>query len=255
MALPRAVLFDLDETLAESFQSPTPRMLMLFEQLLSYTPVALITGASMKRVTEHVLSALSPSADVSRFFILPDSSAEAYHFEEGIWKQVYAHTFSEEERANVVSAIERVCASHGWNQYPVRGERILSRPSQITVAALGIQASDDEKMNFDLDRSKREAFRDDLQLLFPDLEVRVGGRTAIDVSPRGLDKAHGVTWLAERLSCQPKDMLYIGDSFHPGGNDEAVVPTGIQWKSVAGPHETEVVIEELLHLYATTPLP
>ncbi len=246
MTLPKAVLFDLDNTLAASFSTPTTEITASFETLLSCVPLALVTAANMERIQKYFLSSLSPSADLSNLFILPNSSAEAFRFEEGTWKKIYAHTFSAEEQNAVCIALENSFAAHGWNAYPVKGERIIARPSQITVAALGIEAPDTDKETFDHDRTKREAVRFDIAALFPDLEERVGGRTAIDINPKGVDKAHGVLWLTERLSCTPSQMLYIGDSFHPGGNDEAVIPTGIVWKSIEGPHETEVVLRDLI---------
>jgi len=80
----------------------------------------------------------------------------------------------------------------------------------------------------------------------PDVEVRIGGMTTIDITKKGISKAYGVTWLSKHLDIPTSKMLYIGDALYPGGNDEVVIPTGIQTRSTSGPAETEKILEELV---------
>ena len=79
-----------------------------------------------------------------------------------------------------------------------------------------------------------------------------GGRTAIDITQKGVDKASGVTWLAKRLGMEEKDMLFVGDELYEGGNDACVIPTGIQTVEVSSPKETAVVIDQILAACAKT---
>src|SRR3989344_11019 len=44
---------------------------------------------------------------------------------------------------------------------------------------------------------------------------------------------------------EKKDMLFIGDALYEGGNDAAVIPTGIQTRQVSGPEETIIVLKKL----------
>ena len=47
-------------------------------------------------------------------------------------------------------------------------------------------------------------------------------------------------------------MLYVGDALYPGGNDAAVIPTGIRTISTSGPVETESIIDDLQKTCAKT---
>ena len=74
----------------------------------------------------------------------------------------------------------------------------------------------------------------------------MGGKTSIDVTKRGIDKAYGVRQLCKRLGINESDALYVGDELEADGNDEAVYKTSAETKSVANPAETALFIESLL---------
>jgi hypothetical protein len=78
--------------------------------------------------------------------------------------------------------------------------------------------------------------------------VLIGGKTTIDITRAGVDKAFGVRWLSERLNIPPQAMLFVGDALYEGGNDAVVIPTGIQTRSVTGPSETAKIIDDLLSI-------
>ena len=74
--LPRAVAFDLDDTLAESFQPPKPEMMARIRALLEIIPVAIITGAGFDRIKAHVLSQMP---ETSRdLYLFPNSSSQCF---------------------------------------------------------------------------------------------------------------------------------------------------------------------------------
>ncbi|NBV77303.1 HAD-IIB family hydrolase [bacterium] len=239
------VIFDLDDTLAHSFSPPDPQLIFEFELLLEKIPLAILTGAGFDRVREHFLSAVSPKARLSHLYILPDSSAQAYTHKESVWTLLYNHAFTEKRRTEIVAIVEAHLRDHGWDEWPLSGERLIVREAQITIAALGVQAPRELKAAWDPERKKRASLRSALAQALPDCTVTVGGLTAIDISPEGVDKSHGVLWLARHLSCTPRDMFFVGDSFHEGGNDMQVIPTGIQWHQVAGPSETLALLRAL----------
>ena len=72
---PKAVLFDVDGTIAESFQPPKPEMVAKLAQLLAQRPVALITGASFERIKQDVLGGLPA---LNGLYLFPNSSTECY---------------------------------------------------------------------------------------------------------------------------------------------------------------------------------
>ena len=123
---------------------------------------------------------------------------------------------------------------------------VIDRDVQIAYAALGLSAPEEAKKAWDPDKSKRRRLKAALDARLPDFEVLIGGKTTIDITHKGITKAHGVEWLSARLAIPASDMLYVGDAFYEGGNDAAVIPTGIQTRPISGPAETEIVLDELL---------
>ncbi len=80
----------------------------------------------------------------------------------------------------------------------------------------------------------------------PDLEVHAAGFTTIDVTNKGIDKAYGINQIHEHLFVPIKNMLFVGDAIFPGGNDYAVVKTGVGYMPVKNPEDTKRIIRQLL---------
>jgi hydroxymethylpyrimidine pyrophosphatase-like HAD family hydrolase len=124
--------------------------------------------------------------------------------------------------------------------------RILDRATSVAFTALRYGATQDEKLAWDPSSEKRHKLIMIIREKLPEYEVLIGGRTTIDVTRLGITKAYGVEWLAKELNLETKDMLFIGDGFYPGGNDAAVIPTGIRTREISSPEETEEIIDGFL---------
>ena len=105
---------------------------------------------------------------------------------------------------------------------------------------------------FDLDEAERigwllwPIFKVNATPLLPEFSTSIGGATSIDITKSGIDKAYGVERLATISGVPIKDMLFVGDSLFPGGNDTPARRTGITCIQVCGPDETECVIETVI---------
>jgi len=66
----------------------------------------------------------------------------------------------------------------------------------------------------------------------PDLEVRSGGSTSIDVTRKGIDKAYGMRKLIDFLELSKDEVLFVGDRLDEGGNDYPVKAMGIDTVAV-----------------------
>ncbi|HVU75409.1 MAG TPA: HAD hydrolase family protein [Candidatus Paceibacterota bacterium] len=237
--LPKAVLFDVDDTLAESFRPPTNSMLARLRELLDRTAVGIISAAGFPRIERDFVATLTDSPNAKRLYVLPNSSAQAYTWADG-WNEEYSLALSDEERAYIEECIRRADPS------PDPRARIIDRGVQVAYAAIGLDASFEDKKTWDPDQSKRTAMKTVLDAMLPEYEVLIGGMTTIDITKKGINKAYGVRWMAERLRSEPHEMLYIGDALYPGGNDYVVIETGVQVHQVKNPSETEEVVESLL---------
>lgn len=246
MQCPKMAIFDVDETLAESFQAPKPVMIEKLLRLLEIFPVAIMSGAGFPRLDKDLLVPLAQSPHIGRLYVLPNSAAQAYTWQDG-WNEEYNLMLSAEERAHIkqvfVQASEELPLIRDTKSY---GERIADREAQIAFTVVGLDAPQDVKMAWDPGAAKRRSIREYLLEKLPGFDIRTGGASTLDVTRQGVNKAYGVGWLSERLRIAPSDMLYVGDALYEGGNDSVVIPTGIHTRQVSGPSETETIIDELI---------
>src|SRR3989344_9420394 len=97
MKAPRAVIFDLDNTLAEAFQPLQPHVTRGLHDLLEHVPVAVMTGASIERLEEHFFPSLPDHIDKTRVCLFPDTCAQCFVWKDNDWRSVYTFSFTEEE--------------------------------------------------------------------------------------------------------------------------------------------------------------
>ncbi len=76
--------------------------------------------------------------------------------------------------------------------------------------------------------------------------MRAGGSTSIDVTRKNIDKAYGIYKIQEYLNVPIENMVFLGDSLFPGGNDFPVKRTGISTLETSGPEETKILLRGLL---------
>lgn len=244
----KIVAFDLDDTLAESKSPLAPEMGETLVRLLDLVQVCIISGGRFEQFDTQVLENLPVEADLNRLHLMPTCGTRYLTFVDGEWAQQYAHDLSEADKAAAISALENSAKSLGlWEtEVPVRGERIEDRGSQITYSALGQQAQVADKKAWDPSGERREALRAAVAAQLPQLEVRAGGSTSIDITAPGIDKAYGMKQLAQQTGIGLDEMLFIGDRLLPGGNDYPVAELGVATHAVTGPADTVAYLTELI---------
>lgn len=246
MPCPRAAIFDLDDTLAESFQPPKDAMVSRLLRLLDKIPVAIMSAAGFPRIEADFLHKMARSPRIDFFYIFPNSSGQCFLHEGGSWKKAYGSVLAEDERRKIRTAIDE-SVREVQLELDLRYEpMIIDRDVEIAYAALGLSASEEDKRALDPDKSKRKRLKEALDRRLPDFEVLIGGKTTMDITHKGITKAHGVEWFAQKLGIPTSEMLYVGDAFYDGGNDAAVVPTGVRTRPVSGPEETGIVLDEMI---------
>ena len=91
------IIFDLDDTLAESKAKLSPSMAETLTRLLAKKKVAIITGGKYEQIIKQVISELPPEANLSNLSLFPTCGASYYHFVEGEWVNVYEERLSQDE--------------------------------------------------------------------------------------------------------------------------------------------------------------
>lgn len=246
IVLPKALIFDLDDTLADSFTPPTDEILDKLLTLSTRLPVAIMSGAAFERIERDILKRIPRNPIDAQFYVFSDGAAQCHIWKNDRWHEAYTFPLSPQERAHIQSALkEAVRETHTYRGAPDTS-RILDRETSVALAALGKDATQDEKRAWDPEGTKRHTLVSLLKKKLPEYEVLIGGKTTIDITRRGITKAYGVEWLVKELNLEAREMLFVGDGFYPGGNDAAVIPTGIQTKEIASPKETAILIDSLL---------
>ena len=241
----KLIVFDLDGTLAESKSSLDVEMSRLLDDLLGILKVAIISGGDWPQFEKQVLSHLPQEGCLANLSILPTCGTKFFQYK-GSWKKLYSEDFNADEKAKIISSLEKAVAEAGFKVERIWGEIIEDRGSQITYSALGQEAPLEEKKKWDSDFSKRKKIKVILDPLIPRFSVRLGGATSIDVTKPGIDKAYGIGKLRDVLGFSLKEMIFVGDALFAGGNDYPAEEAGVISIPVRGPHETKRVIETII---------
>jgi phosphomannomutase len=240
------VAFDLDDTLAPSKSRVDPEMARLLDELIGLVPVCIISGGRFEQFTMQVLSSLEPGDSLSRLHLMPTCGTQYYEWLGQEWHQVYSEELTEAQKSAVITALTEGAKELGLWEDQTWGPIIEDRGSQITFSALGQEAPVEAKKQWDPSGSKKEQLRTYVAARVPELEVRGGGSTSVDVTRKGVDKSYGMNKIKIKLGLQNDDILFIGDRLDEGGNDYPVKAMGIECIAVHEWQETAVVVRDLI---------
>lgn len=123
-----------------------------------------------------------------------------------------------EEVARRITALRR---QFGWETFA--GESVEYHPSGcVTFPVLGTKAVQADKLAYDPDRKKRRAVYDIVVQAFPEYHVFVGGSSSFDMAPRPYNKYYALDAYCRELGLTHDQVIYVGDDYGQGGNDESV---------------------------------
>ena len=134
---------------------------------------------------------------------------------------------------------------YGYTKYA--GEAVEFHPSGcITFPILGTNAKQEDKLSFDPDRTKRRKIYDDVANTFCDYCVFVGGSSSFDMAPKPYDKYHALDLYCQENGLSHNEVVYIGDDYGLGGNDESVYTSDFHYITIDNyldfPKKVEVLL-------------
>ena len=243
----KAVVFDLDDTLAPSKSAMDPRMSAALAALLERVSVAIISGGRFEQFEAQALANLQgDEAALSRLHLMPTCGTRYYTRENAEWVLQYAEDLTDDEKQRTMAVLEEGARSLGFWAPGEWGPLIEDRGSQITFSALGQQAPLDAKEHWDPDFAKRKIIQADLRTRLPGMSINMGGATSIDITREGVDKAYGLKKLRDASGIPLDAMMFIGDAIFPGGNDYPAKELGLDTVRVRDPEETLSVIAAIV---------
>ncbi len=243
----KLIVFDIDGTLSMSRSKIDSEMTDLFRELLRTKQVAIISGEAFVDMEKQVLSEIGLNNEINKnLTLLPTNGGGLYTFD-GKWNEIFSHKLTAQEKDKIISAMKEVDSQDDELKDNVSyGIEIQDRDSEITYAALGAQAPVKLKEAWDPDFKKRIILQSKLVKKLPEFEVKIGGKTSIDITPKGMDKAYGINELMDYLKFNKEDIVFIGDSVYENGNDFPVYLMGVDTIKVSNPEGTKLVIKNIL---------
>lgn len=125
------------------------------------------------------------------------------------------------DRASVEKRVTMLREKYGYTIFS--GDNVEFHPSGcITFPLLGTNAKQEDKLSFDPDRLKRRKIYDDVVKTFSDYTVFVGGSSSFDLAPMPYNKYYALDLYCKENNLKHEDIVYIGDDYGLGGNDELV---------------------------------
>ncbi len=242
----RLVAFDLDDTLAPSKSRVHPEMAGLLTELLGLVPVCIISGGRFEQFSMQVLTQLEAGPALARLHLMPTCGTQYFTWSGSDWLQVYSEDLTETQKATVIKALTDGAVELGLWEEKTWGPIIEDRGSQITFSALGQEAPVDAKKKWDPTGAKKERLRTYVADRVPELEVRGGGSTSVDVTRKGVDKSYGMAKIKSALDLTNDDILFVGDRLDEGGNDYPVKAMGIGCVAVEEWQHTSIFVRGLI---------
>ena len=245
----KTIVFDLDGTLTISKDALDEEMTALLGKLLASCNVAIISGASWKQVHKQIGSLLNINTTaLNNLYILPASGGSMYQsWGKYGWVAAYQNKLSPRDVDRISAAFEEAIAESGFEQpQKLWGKQFENCDSKITFSALGQKAPLSAKEKWDSDGMKRRTLADVLYRKLQTYEVRIAGKTSIDVSAKGINKKYGIDELMKKLRASKDDILYVGDAIFKGGSDYAAIEMGLIYVQVRDPEDTKTWIRNTL---------
>ncbi len=149
------------------------------------------------------------------------------------------------KREEIEEKIAFLRRKHGFTEFA--GDNVEYHPSGcLTFPILGTKAKQEDKLAFDPDRKKRRAFYGEVIDLFSDYCVFVGGSSSFDMAPKPYDKYYAFSLYCEEHGIAHDEVVFVGDDYGLGGNDESVYRSDMGFICVDDYREFPQRIAELL---------
>lgn len=145
--------------------------------------------------------------------------------------EILENAHVEVDRARTIAVCDRIRKEHGFTEYAGDGVEFHDS-GMITFPLIGTKAKIEDKLAFDPDRSRRKVFYEEVKAAFPNCTVFIGGSSSFDIAPYPYNKLYALNRYCEEHGITHKDILYCGDDYGVGGNDEQVYQSDIDFVKV-----------------------
>ena len=125
------------------------------------------------------------------------------------------------DRGTIEARVTALREKYGYTEFA--GDNVEYHPSGcLTFPLLGTKAAQADKLAFDPDRAKRRRIYAQVCAAFPEYCVFVGGSSSFDMAPKPYNKLYALDLYCREQGIAHENVLFIGDDYGTGGNDESV---------------------------------
>jgi HAD superfamily hydrolase (TIGR01484 family) len=234
----KVIGFDLDGTLTQHRTPLPPASRGLLDRLRRHYRVLIVGAGNCPRILRQIEN--YPIDVIGNYGM----QYCRYDPETGLHRQVFDLQIPP-DRERVTERISRLRREHGYTEYAGDGVEFHSSGC-VTFPLLGTKADIRDKLAFDPDRKKRLAFYSEVCALFPEFTVFVGGSSSFDLAPLPYNKYYALDRLCRDEGYRHDEILYVGDDYGHGGNDEAVYVSDIPFRPVSDYTRVSSFLSDLL---------
>ena len=149
------------------------------------------------------------------------------------------------DRASIEARVTAAREKYGYTDFV--GDNVEYHPSGcVTFPLLGTKADPVDKLAFDPDRKKRRLIYEEIKSLFPEYNVFVGGSSSFDMAPVPYNKYYALDLYCREHGFSHDEVVYVGDDYGLGGNDESVYLSDIAFICVDDYRQFPELVAELL---------
>ena len=149
------------------------------------------------------------------------------------------------DQERMIRQVNELREQFGFTEYA--GDSVEFHASGcVTFPILGTKAKQEDKLAFDPDRAKRRKIYQQVVDAFPDYCVFVGGSSSFDLAPRPYNKFYALDLYCKENGYTHDEVVYIGDDYGLGGNDESVYKSDFGFICVDDYRKLEEYLAEIL---------
>ena len=210
----KLIAFDLDGTLTQHKTHLGEKNRNILDQLSKKYKLLMVGAGQCRRIFNQM--------DAYPIDIIGNYGMQYCRYDADIKDLVPVFDMKEPcERESVAQRITMLRERYGFTSYA--GDNVEYHDSGVvTFPLLGTAAKIEDKLAFDPDRKKRSVFYQDVKETFPDYTVFIGGSSSFDFAPFPYNKYYALCKYCEDNGLTHENVVYVGDDYGPGGNDEAV---------------------------------
>ena len=231
------IAFDLDGTLTQHKSPLSPEHTAVLRALSEKYRLLMVGAGSCRRIYDQM--------NQFPIDIVGNYGMQRSEIVDGEFRLVEDHTVPQGDKASIEARAAALRERFGLTEYA--GDSMEYHASgMLTFPLLGTKARLPEKLACDPDRSRRKKMYPIVAETFSDYTAFIGGSSSFDLVPRPFGKLYALDTYCRLMDIGHDRVLYVGDDYGEGGNDEPVYRSDIDFLPVDDYREFPRLIAPLL---------